>query len=269
MTGNICKICSEKLFDKINYIDFNKIPYSECKNCGLIYQTNIYNLDEPTINSYYDKEYFQAGYEEPTIHLKNRDQQYDLDKKIILPYFDDNQNQSILDFGCGNGLFLEKFKSQKFGYEVNESITKSKNITYLDNNTLYEKNFDLIIMRGVIEHIKDFDIVLKKLFGTLNKGGLFFITATPNSSCLSFFLDKKNFNQNCKEHLYHFNLINLSSFFLKNNLYNIDTIFQYYETPYANLNYDFKANKCLPNNEDKVSPAAVGNMMSLVFTKME
>lgn len=268
MKRNICKICSHELSDEVYYVDFNDICYSKCSNCNLVYQTRINSLDQNTINSFYDEKYFKTSYKNPSINLKKRNLQYEFDKKIILKYYQDKKDQSILDYGCGNGLFLEKFNSNKFGFEVNTSIIKSKKITYLDAQLSSKNTFDLILMRGVIEHIKDFDTILKKLFLKLKKNGLFFITATPNSSCLSFFLNKEQFNQNCKEHLYHFNHINLPMFFLNNNLYNIDTTFQYFDTPYADLKVDFNHNKVLSNNKS-ISPPAVGNMMSLVFQKMD
>ena len=43
-------------------------------------------------------------------------------------------------------------------------------------------------MRGVIEHIPNFEEVIKKLSKCIKKSGLFYITATPNSNNLTFFV---------------------------------------------------------------------------------
>ena len=128
-------------------------------------------------------------------------------------------------------------------------------------------------MRGVIEHIPNFNEVIQKLSKRVKKGGLFYITATPNSNNLTFYLSDKDFNQNHPGHLFHFNNVNLSLLFLKNNLLNIVMKYEYLDTPYANLKEDYKylkkqlnmyKNKKIP----KYSPPSVGNMMAAIFKKM-
>ena len=42
-------------------------------------------------------------------------------------------------------------------------------------------------MRGVIEHVPNFEEIIKKLSKCVKKNGLFYITATPNSNNLTFF----------------------------------------------------------------------------------
>ena len=262
-----CKICKNNLDDKTYYTDFSNISYSKCDNCELIYQSNLYkNNNEKVIEAIYDTSYYEH-YSLASDDLTNREIQYGLDKNLICNYFDDNEGKKILDYGCGNGNFLNYFKSQKFGYDINKSIVKKDNINYIIKDEINNQKFDLIMMRGVIEHIKNFDEILKDLFKCVNPNGYFFITATPNTSCYSFKLNKKWFNQNTIGHIYHFNHINLPIFFHNHNFYNIETSFMYSNTPYANIQKDFNKNKSLKINEE-ISPPAVGNMMSLVFKKM-
>ena len=129
-------------------------------------------------------------------------------------------------------------------------------------------------MRGVIEHIENFDVVVKELCKRLKIGGFFYITATPNTNNLSFFLSPKDFNQNDFGHIYHFNNVNLCMFFLKNNLFNIETIYQYSDTPYAKYSNDYKLSKKQLRNfsnfnkKKSKSPPGVGNMMTLIFKKL-
>ena len=82
----------------------------------------------------------------------------------------------------------------------------------------------------------------------------------------AFVKNKKAFNQNNERHLFHFNPVNLTEFFLKLGLFNIDLSYPYYETPYKNLKRDFKETKKL--KFIKKSPPGVGNMMSMVFKKL-
>ena len=76
-------------------------------------------------------------------------------------------------------------------------------------------------------------------------------------------------------HIYHFNNINLSLFFLRYSLYNIYTSFPYHQTPYKNFEKDYKNQKLLLNNfynkkinNLKKSMPSVGNMMTLIFKKI-
>ena len=97
------------------------------------------------------------------------------------------------------------------------------------------------------------------------KKGIFFITATPNNLCLPYFNKPSKFHLNNLRHIYHFNHINLGSFFLKNNFLNTQIVFQYLETPYKNLNSNYIDMKKL----QKKTPSHPGNMMTLAFKKMK
>lgn len=244
------------------------LNYLKCTTCMLsfqkILQENV-NIVNKKVAKFYDRKYFYKTYKEKNSMYKKRKIQYEIDKKYLLKNFKDNSNKKILDYGCGNGEFLKKFKSKKFGYEFNETVDKKKNINYLNLEKISKYKFDVIIMRGVIEHIPEFYKVLKTLFKSLKKKGIFFITATPNNLCLPYFNKPSKFHLNNLRHIYHFNHINLGSFFLKNNFLNTQIIFQYLETPYKNFNSNYLAMK----TTQKKSPSHPGNMMTLAFKKMK
>lgn len=262
------KFCSNKIY----LYTFEKKKYYKCKICDLVYQEKYPTSKE--LEKFYNKNYFKENYTKNTKLFHLRKKQYLLDKNILLKHFDDKARKKVLDFGCGNGEFISLFKSQKFGYEFNEKATLNKRVKRITLKEISKHKFDLIVMRGVIEHIPNFQSVVKKIIKNLKKGGLFFITATPNTSSLSFFLSGVSFNQNHFGHINHFNHINLSVFFLRNNLFNIETCFQYHDTPYANYKKNFKDLKnqykkfLLDRNIKSKSPPSVGNMMTLVFQKM-
>ncbi len=265
-----CKICgSNKL--KFFY-ESDKKKYYSCQRCGFVFQNPLPSISE--LKTYYSEKYFNENYFYDNKELDLRSKQYSLDRKILLKYFKDTKNKKILDYGCGNGIFLSKFKSKKFGFEFNKDAKVSKSVKRLNFKNINEKKYDLIIMRGVIEHIPNFEIIVKQLCKSLKKGGIFYITATPNTNNLSFLLSPKNFNQNDVRHIFHFNNINISMLFLKNNLFNIETIYQYSETPYAKYYDDYKFSKIQLRNflkfskKNSKSPPGVGNMMTAIFKKM-
>ena len=265
-----CKICLNKKLKKITKIyTHENIKYFRCHICDFVFQHPLPNLEK--LRRFYDKKYFEKNYK------KNRDYQlrkvqYKKDKENILEFFKDKKSKRVLDFGCGNGEFLSLFKSKKFGYEYNLDAKVNRKINRISKKEVFTKKYDMIIMRGVIEHLPDFDEIVKKLNKCLVKNGLFYITATPNIYNLTFLLSKKDFNQNSPGHLFHFNHVNLSLYFLKNNFLNICTKLEYLNTPYANINKDYgnlkKQLGKLNKKVKTVSPPAVGNMLTSVFKKM-
>tara|TARA_Y100000741_G_C18224479_1_gene547239 strand:- start:196 stop:1029 length:834 start_codon:yes stop_codon:yes gene_type:complete len=265
-----CKICKNRKL-KFAY-QHDKKNYYVCIRCNFIFQNPMPSLNE--LKVYYSKKYFNENYFNKNRELNLRNKQYSLDKQILIKHFKDNKNKKILDYGCGNGNFLAKFKAKKFGFEFNKNAKLNKKIKKLSSVNIKKEKYDLIIMRGVIEHIPNFDVVVKELCKCLKKGGFFYITATPNTNNLTFLLSPKDFNQNDVRHIYHFNNVNLSMFFLQNNLFNIETVYQYANTPYAKYLSDFKFSKTQlrnfvsVNNRKSKSPPGVGNMITSVFKKM-
>ena len=267
----ICRVCNflniKKKFS-LKYIHEN-IKYFECNNCKFIFQNPIPGKNE--LSKIYSNEYFKINYKKKNKEFLLRKKQYIHDKKIILKYFTDNTTKEILDYGCGNGSFLSLFKSKKFGYEFNINAKLNSKVKRLGLNDVFKKKYDLIIMRGVIEHLPDFDVKIKKLAQCVKTNGLIYITATPNTNNLTFFLSNKDFNQNHPGHIYHFNNVNLNLLFLKNNFLNLETIFQYSDTPYANFKKDYNYLKLQLKNYKKQikkkSPPSSGNMITAIYKK--
>tara|TARA_B100001121_G_C18621421_1_gene589519 strand:- start:157 stop:969 length:813 start_codon:yes stop_codon:yes gene_type:complete len=267
-----CKICFNIDKKNISYFYTHKnIRYYRCNNCFFIFQHPLPSNKE--LKKLYNKEYFNKNYFKNTAEFNLRKIQYKLDKKIILKHFKDQKLKKILDYGCGNGTFLKLFKAKKIGFEFNKEAKVDNSIKILPLKKVFNEKYDLIIMRGVIEHVPNFEEIIKKLSKCVNKNGLFYITATPNSNNLTFFLSNKDFNQNHPGHLFHFNNVNLSLLFLKNNFLNIDMRYEYLDTPYASISRDFinlkNQLKYYKNHKYKSkSPPSVGNMMTAIFKKM-
>jgi len=267
--------CPVKLCKSTNTVysyKFKNLKYFKCNECTTYFQNPLpQNLD---YKNKYNKEYFES-YQKlstKTSKLKQlRSKQYKHDIKILKKFYKDAVNKKVLDYGCGPGLFLKSLKSKLYGYELNDGAIVNKKITRLKYEDIKKHKFDLITLRGVIEHIPDFLDKVKYLTSTLKKNSFLFITATPNTLNLNFELNKSAFNQNHWGHIYHFNHINLSKFFLNFGLYNIHTSFDYSETVYANFLKDYKKQKQLVSkmkkNNINCNPG-VGNMMTICFQKM-
>lgn len=141
-----------------------------------------------------EKNYNQKNYK--NINQIGRD--YDkIDKKIFMPQFHYDEiiksflgfknNGNLLDFGCGNGLLLERIPNtfNKFGIDISEKILenaihKNPEVTFSNSINKFEKNFfDIIVLSEVLEHFQNPINELKIIKEYLNEDGLLVITV-PN-----------------------------------------------------------------------------------------
>jgi len=109
-------------------------------------------------------------------------------QKVLKP----NIEKKILDFGCGDGKFLQLFTlmdnlDSGLGIELDKELiqianekNKDDNISYLvsNNNILddYANNFDAVYSQEVIYTIKDLRTHAKDIFHSLKNGGFYFAT---------------------------------------------------------------------------------------------
>lgn len=103
------------------------------------------------------------------------------------------QPESVLDFGCGTGVALEvysrfNFTASLYGIDISEEALKlAKNaVPYAHFTTENEfediKQFDLIIILGVAEHMENILEFLKELKGRLNHDGICYFEVPNNLS---------------------------------------------------------------------------------------
>lgn len=106
------------------------------------------------------------------------------------------KDKKVLDIGCGAGticFYLASKGSNVFGFDISskaiEACRESSHALGLDkaarfkvvdfpNETITDK-FDLVIFSEVIEHLRDDNLALKKIFNMLNNKGVIIIT-TPS-----------------------------------------------------------------------------------------
>jgi len=255
-------ICINNCKSKIKKIFIHeKICYFSCTKCKYIFHKDKINKNN------YNLSYFNKFYKKNLKVTKKRNLEYQNDKKIILQFYDDKPKSQILDFGAGNGEFIKKFKSRKFIYEINTRVFHNK-IKYLNYDHIKKYQFDLIKIRGTIEHLSSLNSI-KQILKSLKVNGLLFISATPNYYNLNNLLSPKKFNQLNKLHISQFDYVNLSLFLLKLKMFSIHLDFPYYFTPYQNLKKDYKNIKNIQKSNIKICRPHVGNMLRAVYKKME
>lgn len=126
------------------------------------------------------------------------------------------KNCSLLDFGCGKGIFLLLAKKQHWeiaGVEtsVNRSAYASKtlgiqvNTAFYTEGSIFNKKFDILTLFHVIEHVTDSKALLKNLVrDNLKENGLL-VVEVPNLKSWQFKWSKEKWlHLDVPRHLAHF-----------------------------------------------------------------
>lgn len=252
----------------------------ECKSCGLIW-----------IDPFLTKEGLQLYYSNYIEHrLKDskarqlRDRMYEIDRDFLQRYISEGK---ILDIGCNGGFFLNKLskKFDRYGIDIDPKAVRYAHRHFTFGRHVYnyrliedrfpEEYFDVLIMRGVIEHLPDPKSAVERVSSLLKKKGLFYITATPNadSFCAYFYREKWRLFDPI-QHIYYFNIRNLSRLV---GLYRLKLLawdYPYLETPYANIKLDYarvvKDLQLITKGKPELvtqSPPFWGSMLTVIFQK--
>lgn len=216
--------------------------------------------------------------------MKDRQLQYALDKQFLENHVSSGK---ILDVGCGGGLFLSVLNSrfEKYGIDIDkESINYGRRNfdLHLKNEIIgedtFESNFfDVIIFRGVIEHMLDPKTALDRAHELLKKGGKLFFCATPNVD--SFCADMYREKWNLWHPIQHINLFSIKTLHMLcgiDDFRYIASEYPYLGTPYESQYDDYvkirKDIELIFNNQKNnitKSPPFWGNMLTLLLQKVK
>ncbi|MCF8266954.1 MAG: class I SAM-dependent methyltransferase [Ignavibacteriales bacterium] len=191
-----CNYCGGDNYS-VQYIK-DSFQMVKCRLCGLVYVNPRLTTDE--IRELYDKSYFHGGgfdksleYEHEFERSISKKDLIDWDISVIREKLGKStEKPSLLDIGCGMGLFVYKANKAGFNasglelseYAANFAASKGLKIYNLPFEDLPddEAQYDVIVMREVIEHLPDPLTTLKKVRNLLKPGGLLFLT-TGNYDC--------------------------------------------------------------------------------------
>lgn len=269
-----CIVCNEDNFE----LWAKTGPYEayKCSKCKLIFMNP--QLNDEGLNEYYTN-YIGKRRLGNNKKMEQRAEQYLLDARLIKIFLTEG---TILDVGCNGGFFLDALGEnyKRFGTELDsEAVAYAKqNFPRYGSNIFngslksvkFSKNkFDLVTMRGVIEHVSNPEEIICEISRILKKNGFLYFCATPNGESFSANLYRENWNLfHPVQHIWHFSPGNLSTICNKYGLQLIWEEFPYLGTPYENVENDIsEISKYLVNQNDSISPPFFENMMSLVFQK--
>ena len=273
-----CIICNGKNLEawaKLDYLEAKK-----CKDCGMI-SVNPHLNDEGLSKVYQD--YFTHRLDEKELFEK-RKIMYKIDHDWITKFINHGK---MLDVGCSGGQFLSVFDPKKWkrqGVEIDKDAAEFAKTEYDIPVSIgyfpeisFEEKFDLIVIRGVIEHFSDPISVLKKCAEVLKPNGFLFITATPVGNSFAFDVYREKWHLFTPLAHIHFFTVDLLSRVLKTfGMSLIDQHYQYEETPYANPEEDFtKIQEDIvlisQGKQDQIKQSVTfsGSMMTAVWQKIQ
>jgi 2-polyprenyl-3-methyl-5-hydroxy-6-metoxy-1,4-benzoquinol methylase len=205
---------SEALFYAKDYISGEEFAVRECGHCRLVY-TDLTSTEQAVIGeAFYPADYYGRQKRYPRFFgqilnsLVMRRARLLGDKAKIA-------EGSVLDIGCGQGLFLKQFADRGWraiGIEVSSSAAfYAREILGLDvlvgkqaTRNLENDSFDIVCLWHVLEHVVQPRTLLREAHRVLKNDGKLLLSV-PNFGSLEARAGKKNwFHLDVPRHLTHF-----------------------------------------------------------------
>ncbi len=180
----VCYLCGGKELQKRagGVRDNPTLDVMECSGCGLVFLSSFAHVEEG---------FYEAG------RMHDNEIDADLDAWIKETARDDDRRfrwlralipgKSILDFGCGAGMFLKRtigIAKSVSGIEPEKRLKAhfdKQGLRVAHSLVELKERFDIITMFHVLEHLRDPVQVLKELSACLNENGEI-IVEVPNAN---------------------------------------------------------------------------------------
>ena len=174
-----CLLCKNKSSKEVYKIDC--FTYHECLSCKSIY-TKPY-LREGVLDSLYSGGTYQV-YQDKLVKKGKKIRKGILEERkyLQIKQFLSKKNPKLLDIGCGSGTFLDICKQNGWYVEgvdpsptVKQMVFKNYNIKVYQgdfNQMKFNKSFDVITLWGVLEHVSDPIVMMKRAKESLKKNGM-------------------------------------------------------------------------------------------------
>ena len=239
----ICPVCKVKnskknIFFKSIYKDtsFPDYEHIKCFKCKSLFISNF--LHSKKLEYFHDKYYAKWEnfnfnfYSSLKRNEKDRKKEwYSFYKKKIPRSFLNKKNKRSIDIGCGYGGCASAFQKLDFdayGLDVQQKCIKNAKNKFPETKFIYGsidslikkklKNFDVITMHDVLEHIVEPEELIKKCKSILEKNGRIFIKV-PNSESLQIkFLKEYSWEISAPFHRTLFSLNGLKKMAFKHDL---------------------------------------------------
>lgn len=187
-----CVNCNGSSFS--GYLVLNQYEYKRCNECNLVQLVPLPTTED--LKNYYSSEYYNEHYNAEKDQYEAISLHNSIHVQIVKNHFNISPSTSVLDYGCGMGYFLASLKNLGYnnisGFEFNKvsaMVLNQKGIDYYDIHKEKDRNFDIITLWAVAEHLTDPIDTFKFLKTRLNKGGILVIGTVR----IDDFVDKTSF----------------------------------------------------------------------------
>lgn len=170
-TSVVCPACSDtskkgKITSKHSYDIFR------CNYCGLEFVHPMPSLEQMD-HFYRDYSNFRA---EITVVKRNARRNIERLKKFGL-----NSDSRLLDFGCGENIFVREGKTKNWsGYDYYQKTNKQ------GISDFSGRNWDFITLWGVLEHLVNPRDQIQELAGSLTPQGILALTTVTTESSIPY-----------------------------------------------------------------------------------
>ncbi|WP_347159889.1 class I SAM-dependent methyltransferase [Pontibacter chitinilyticus] len=227
-----CPVCGKSEFKNFLVVTDNAVSKEsfvivECENCGFKF-TNP-RPDAASIGTYYESEEY-ISHSNTKSGIINR--AYHVVRSITTKQKVDLINRyaaskgTILDYGCGTGVFLAACKKDGWevrGVEPNEKArqiasTETGEIIATSLQDIQGEKYDVITLWHVLEHVHQLNETIDDLIDCLQEDGTLII-AVPNADSHDAQQYKENWAAyDVPRHLYHFTQQTMKRFLKKHRM---------------------------------------------------
>ena len=229
-----CNLCARG--ETVLWAESGGFRIVRCVGCGLTYVNP--RLNRAGLQKVYGRDYFEMHTESEA--LEKRLRMYEIEIRAIEKLAPSGR---ILDVGCGGGYFLARLGShwERYGTEFSAVAAHAAHKNFgirvevgpLPELAYPDGFFDVVNLRGVIEHFQDPFAYLTAAHRILKPGGWVIIN-TPNIESFCARLYREKFRLvDPRYHIYYFSTRTISRLAEKAGLRVARTRFFYLGTPYA------------------------------------
>lgn len=228
-----CIFCEIQQHEVIH--DFSPFRVVRCGICGLAFLSP--RLKESELRKIYDSEAYFSTYSGPNLAYTEQE------KSLFLTYLSLvkilkkegvlEDVESLLEIGCGPGLFLKAISGEvdhSIGVDLSE-FARSRAKAYCEESyaTIYElppgKSFDLIVALNLIEHLYDPVSFLRDCATRLIRGGFVFL-ATPKFDGFWYKILRKRWPSfKIPEHVYFYTSKTIRRLLLASGFFEVKRVF--------------------------------------------
>lgn len=187
----------------------------KCQDCKI----SFLNPFPEKSNSFYETDEYRREYDETVDELElTKKYEWEQNDRIHKIGLENLRGKTVVDFGCGLGLFLNCVKGVALETIAVEPMETFKEILVKKGHKYYnypghlkEESVDVAVCFDVLEHIESPIEFLSSIWRSLKKGASFYI-AVPNKNDILMHVCKEAAQQflYCVAHLFYFDTVSLS-----------------------------------------------------------